>query len=304
MLDATLLSESPGGGRVFRAKTRDGHVIELVDSTPPAERSRRRVFGISTLLGCPVRCSICDAGGGYMGRLTAEEMLAELDFLVHDAFPEGVSGVEELCIELTRMGEPSFNADVLEVLAALPGRYGPVRVVPTLSSVGPARCEWFFEKLLEVKAKAYPPGDFVMQLSLHTTDEAQRKQVVPVKCLPYAWLAAWGRRFVGPKDRKVVLAFPATSALPVEPAALARTFPPDVFAVKLTRLNPSEAALQHGLSGLPSAEALEALATAFRAQGYDVELAGPELLEDPTGCGRYYSMGQSPEFPRRTHVRG
>ncbi len=303
MLDVSLLSESPAGGRVFRARTQDGHTVELVDATRPAERDRRRVFGVSTLLGCPVKCTICDAGGAYLGRLTAPELLEQLDFLVKDAFPDGRVTVAELAIELTRMGEPTFNDAVLDLLEALPGRWGAARVRPLVSTVGPAGVERWLERLLEVKARRFSPGDLLLQYSLHTTDEVARGKIVPVKRLSFATLADFGRRFVATGDAKVLLSFPATQELPLEPAALRVRFPPEVFAVKLTALNPSAVAAAQGFTGVVQGSGAPPIAQALRDAGFEVTVGDGGELDDPTGCGRYFSRELAPKIPRRTLVR-
>jgi 23S rRNA (adenine2503-C2)-methyltransferase len=250
-----------------------------------------------------VKCTICDAGGGYLGKLTAPELLEQLDWLVKDAFPDGRVTVPELAVELTRMGEPTFNDAVLDVLEALPGRFGDARVRPLVSTVGPAGVEAWLERLLEVKARRYAPGDLLLQLSLHTTDEVERVKIVPIKRLSFAFLAAYGRRFVGKGDAKVLLSFPATQQLPLDPRVLKATFSPDVFAVKLTALNASTVAAQKGFTGVVHGEEEPPIAAKLRAEGYDVTVGDGGELDDPTGCGRYFSRELAPKIPRRTHVR-
>lgn len=309
-----------GGGRVYRARTHDGHAVELVDATPATDRERKRVFGLSTLVGCPVRCAVCDAGGGYLGRLTAAELLGQLDFLMRETVPEGTAVPEEVHVELTRMGEPSFNRGVLEFLAALPGRYGPTRIMPLLSSVGPARTESFFEALLELKRRRYTHGDLRLQFSLYTTDEVLRRTMVPVKCLSFAELAEWGRRYVevtparsvepseptapfarASLDPKVLLNFPLTRELPVDVGVLRRCFEPMAFEVKLSPLNASGAAAGSGFTCLTEEPGkVEALAGAMRAAGYAVVLGDGRGPADPAGCGWFLSGALGLHVARRT----
>ncbi len=300
------LAGLPDGPRVYRVRTPDGHAVEVVDSTQASEAKERRVLGLSTLLGCPVKCAVCDAGGGYMGRLTAVELLSHLDAVVSEAFPGGLPTVPELRVELTRMGEPTFNQGVLQFLTALPHRYPPARVTVLLSTVGPARSERFLEELLAVKAQHFGSGGLTLQLSLFTTDEALRKQMVPIKAMSFEALSAYGTRFVetGTVRVKVWLNFPAARELPVEAERLAVLFSPEVFAVKLSPINLSAAAVKSGFTSLSEDPAqTRGLVEQLVARGYEVKVTDAEGRDDPTGCGHFTSAGLSPTVPRRV-IRG
>jgi 23S rRNA (adenine2503-C2)-methyltransferase len=106
---------------VYMAEFGPGKAIELVEAVqPPLPREKKWVLMVSTLFGCPVACQICDAGGSYQGKLSAEEILAQIDFMVSLRFPDGKVPVENFKIQFARMGEPAFNLAVLDVLEALP----------------------------------------------------------------------------------------------------------------------------------------------------------------------------------------
>ena len=61
-------------------------LVEFVESVqPPIPRDKKWVLIVSTLYGCPVGCKMCDAGGEYKGKLTADEILHEIDYLVRNA---------------------------------------------------------------------------------------------------------------------------------------------------------------------------------------------------------------------------
>lgn len=281
------------GARLFRGRTHDGHVIEFLDATKADEQSRRRVFVLSTLVGCPVRCAVCDAGGGYRGRLTVDELFAQVDALAQDAFGGGAPTVPEVRVELTRMGEPAFNPAVLAFLDALPARLSPARARVLLSTVAPAGADAFFEALLAVKARRYPAGALELQVSLFSSDEARRRAVVPVKTWSFEAVAAWAGRVVAPGER-VVLNVPATS-LPLDAAHLASVFPPSCFRVKLSPLTPTRAALDSGLGAAPHDGAF---ARALEAFGFDVER--DEAPAEDAACGTWRSPGLSRPTPRRT----
>ncbi len=299
----TVRSESgdDAPATVIAAETEDGHHLDFVDTREP----ERWITIVSTLVGCPVRCPMCDAGGHYEGRLTAQEILAQLDLLVARRFPSGRVTVPAWEVHFTRMGDPAFNDAVLDVLEVLPARYGAPSLVPVVSTVAPATCEDFFAALLEVKDRRYPRG-FQLQFSLHTTDEAQRRRMVPVRTWSFVRMANYGAQFHRPGERKVVLAFAAAAELPLEPAALRAVFDPAHFVVKLTPLNPSEALTKAGLTSLLDAtrpEAAQAVAARFEAAGFDTRVAFTAPGEDAVGasCGLFTGGGRDgPVRPRRT----
>ena len=74
---------------VYVAKTQDNKYLEFVESLqPPLSREDKWVLIVSTLFGCPVGCLMCDAGGFFQGKLSKEEILAQIDHLVISRFPD------------------------------------------------------------------------------------------------------------------------------------------------------------------------------------------------------------------------
>jgi len=179
MLSVIRSQGNPELATVFVGRLADGACIEWVESVqPPVPRSEKWVLIVSTLRGCPVRCAMCDAGERYSGRLSKEEILAQIDHLVRWRFPDGKVPVRRLKIQFARMGDPAFNHAVLEVLAYLPSRFSAPQLMPCISTIAPAGCNSFFDELLSIKNQWYQ-GNFQMQFSLHTTDEEARRRLIP-----------------------------------------------------------------------------------------------------------------------------
>lgn len=293
MLKAVFSAGDDELARVFVMETADGRRVECVDSCqPPLPREEKWVLIVSTLFGCPVNCLICDAGGRYSGRLSAEEIFEQIDFLVRRRSPEGRVGTPKFKIQFARMGDPAFNPAVLEVLRRLPARYDAPGLMPCISSVAPYGSGPFFESLIGIKRELYSGGRFQLQFSLHTTDPERRRQLVPVRCLSFERLGEIGRRFFAPGDRKIALNFAAAKGVELEPTRLLRDFPPDVFMVKLTPINPTRAARRSGLESLidpASDDAACELVQRFVAAGYDAIASIGEPKEDEIGsnCGMY-----------------
>jgi len=109
---------------VYIAETADGRRVEFVESTqPPVPREKKWVLIVSTLFGCPCGCRMCDAGGDYGGRLSAEQILFQIDYMIKKRYPEMKIPAEKFKIQFARMGEPALNPNVLDVLSELPGCY-------------------------------------------------------------------------------------------------------------------------------------------------------------------------------------
>ena len=102
---------------VYMAETEDGKLIEFVESVqPPIPREKKWILTLSTLYGCPVGCRFCDAGIYYEGKLSKDDIMSQIDYLIASRFPDREVPVPKFKIQFARMGEPSFNQNVLNVL--------------------------------------------------------------------------------------------------------------------------------------------------------------------------------------------
>lgn len=284
---------TPDVAEVFMADMGEGRMIEFVEALqPPYSRDERWILMISTLYGCPVRCLICDAGGGYRGKPTAEEILKQIDHMVYRWYPDGNVPARKFKIQFARMGEPAFNLAVLDVLKQLPGRYDAPGLMPSVSTIAPHGADDFFEGLLDVKNKLYPNGRFQFQYSIHTTDVALRDRLIPVRKWSFAQMADYGRRFYRTGDRKITLNFALAEGMPVDPDVLLRYFDPDRYLVKITPINPTCHAVQNGLSTHIDPyrpETGQTVAQSLIEVGYDVIVSIGEVEENEIGsnCGQY-----------------
>lgn len=270
-----------------------GHVVECVEAVqPPTPREEKWVLMISTLYGCPIGCQMCDAGGHYRGKLSREEMAAQIEHLISTRYPEGAMPPGQFKIQFARMGEPALNPEVLHLLEELPDRFPAPGLMPSLSTVAPHGRGSFFDRLVEIKNGRYPGGNFQFQFSIHTTDQKLREQLIPGKTWDFSQMAAYGERYFQPGDRKITLNFALAEGSPIEVEVIQRYFDPEVFLLKVTPLNPTYQAQNHGLRSYLDAEReknqhfeLEKI----RDAGYRVILSVGEVEENKIGsnCGQY-----------------
>jgi len=292
---------SPDVAEVFMADMGKERLVEFVEALqPPYSRDERWVLMVSTLYGCPVKCLICDAGGSYRGKPTAEEILLQIDHMVYRWYPDGHVPASKFKIQFARMGEPSFNMAVLDVLEQLPRRYSAHGLMPSVSTIAPRGADAFFEGLLDVKNRLYSNRRFQFQYSIHTTDVALRDKLIPVRKWSFAQMAAYGERFYRPGDRKITLNFALAEGMPVEPNVMLHYFDPERYLVKITPVNPTCHAVQNGLSTRIDPyrpETGQVVAQSLIAAGYDVIISIGEVEENAIGsnCGQYvlkYLEGQ------------
>jgi 23S rRNA (adenine2503-C2)-methyltransferase len=278
---------------VFLAETDDGSLIEFVESVqPPLPRDKKWVLIVSTLKGCPVNCPICDAGGHYGGRLSADEIIWQINHLIRRRFKNGSVPVPHTKIQFARMGDPAFNPAVLTVLKKLPSLFDIPGVMPSISTVAPVTAADFLKDLKNIKDDQYPDGKFQMQFSVHTTDDSKRKILVPANTMTLAELARQGELFFTKGDRKITLNFAAVNGFPVDAASVAAFFNPSKFIIKLTPVNPTMSAAASHLKGsvIPGdSRSWRQLEESFKNRGYEVIISIGEQEENRIGsnCGMY-----------------
>lgn len=278
---------------VYIAQTENGKYIEFVESIqPPIPRQDKWVLIISTLFGCPVGCKMCDAGGFYKGKLTKQELLWQIDHLVSQYYPDRKIPVQKFKIQFARMGEPAFNPAVVELLADLPTIYDAPGLLPSVSTVAPQGCEQFFEDLLALKTANYSGGSFQLQFSLHTTDQNFRDQLIPVKKWSFAEIAEYGERFYTSGDRKITLNFALGRDYKFDVNELARYFSPELFAIKITPINPTLRALENDLGSYIKSDIADdknSIVENLKNRGFEVFFSVGELEENKIGsnCGQY-----------------
>jgi len=270
-------------------------LVEAVESVqPPVPREKKWVLIISTHFGCPVRCAMCDAGGHWGGPLSAEQMLAQVDRLVAERYPDRRLPQEKLKVQFARMGEPALNPAVLEALRLLPERLEAPGLMPCVSSIAPAGRERFFDELRVIKDELYSGGRFQLQFSLHSTDPVARRRLIPVRTWDLRALARYGERYYRAGDRKLTLNFAACEGFSIDPAVIAEHFDPARFLVKLTPLNPTSSVRSAALRSWIDAERPESaqeLAAALAERGFEVLVSIGELEENAIGsnCGQLVS---------------
>jgi 23S rRNA (adenine2503-C2)-methyltransferase len=275
---------------VLRFGRDEKYLVETVDSKDPRyPRREKSVIILSTQFGCPARCTMCDAGVAFYGNLSSDQILAQVR-LVKERQP-AVMETAKLKVHFARMGDPSLNPHVLTALRQLRDLVPIPGLVPSITSIAPAGRMPFFEELLRVRREAYSDHDFQLQLSVNTTDDTLRNQLIPVRLMDLRDMASYGVRFHQAGSRKVVLNFALADDFVVNARRLREIFTPDHFMAKITPINPTECAKEVGFRSMVDPNrpaAAQRLVEQLEHVGFEtvVSIGDPDEIAIGSNCGQ------------------
>lgn len=277
---------------VYIARTEEGKMIEFVDSSqPPFSRKEKWIIIISSLFGCPVGCRFCDAGMEYRGKLSLDQILFQIDYVIQQRCENRIVDSDQFKIQFARMGDPAFNQNVLEALERIPEIFYFKNFIPSVSTVAPEGCDSFFEKLIDLREKIYPEK-FQLQFSIHSTDDHYRDNLIPVKKWSLKSIADYGCKFYRKNSRKITLNFALLPESIIDPGVLRKFFNPEMFLIKITPVNPTVSAIGAGMHSYVYEDIKNSeIVSSLRNANYDVILSIGELEENKIGsnCGQFIS---------------
>ncbi|MBT3181102.1 MAG: radical SAM protein [Deltaproteobacteria bacterium] len=283
----------PEIAEVYVAKFRgDSNLLaEFVEARDPdVPKDEKWVIIVSTQFGCPVGCSMCDAGGDFRGNLTADEIFGQIDYIIGQNPLKRLFSVEKFKIQFARMGEPTLNPAVLDVLRDIPKKYDASGLIPCIATVAPTASRDWLENLLEIRCTEYMGRPFQLQLSINSTDEVSRDKLMPVSKIGFKDLSNFAQRFFEGGPRKVALNFALSEGNAIEPRIIADNFDSKTCCVKITPLNPTYRSRDMGLkTALPpdAPNEVDRLCNELQDLGFDVILSIGDTRENQIGsnCG-------------------
>ncbi len=290
-MEILMKTGKPNLANVYVAKMRDDpeYLVEFVDAcgSNNGDRSRKWVIVISTQFGCPVKCLMCDAGSEFKGNLTLQDLKFQVMTVLSAHKEIDPQKCAKLKIQLARMGEPSLNDAVLELLLWLKDRYP--NVIPCIATMTPHGRDRWFDRLLEIRDHF---GDFQLQLSINSTDDAYRDKLMPYPKMKWRWLGDYGKKFFRRDQRKVCLNFAMSPDIPVNADRLRDYFDPSYFLVKLTPVNPTIAGSENQLTIADDRSAADSIlrrkSAEFESVGFFVIQSIGDMEENLIGsnCGQ------------------
>lgn len=267
--------------------------------------SEKWVITISTQYGCSMGCKFCDVpkvGKGLNATLNdlTNQLLEGLKL-----HPE-VGATKRLNLHYARMGEPTFNFDVIEHAKQLHKIVKPYignsMIHPVISTMLPnanKRLMEFLNEWCDIKNYTYR-GDAGLQFSINSTDDEQRNEMFSGNSLPLNDIAEIGRLLQDPKGRKYALNFALADNYIVDAEKLAMLFNPNKFMVKITPLHKTQSCDDNGIITTDGYEAFTPYQKAeidLKNAGFDVIVFVPSYDEDLglITCGNAILSGSIPK---------
>lgn len=209
------------------------------------------VATISTQKGCPMSCKFCDCPKyGYYGNATADELYYEVETILDG---EDVGQTNRFNVHFARMGEPTFNQDVLYFaefdLRDLVARYIAAKTVhPVVSTMLPKNNIYLEEFLMEwcrIKNESYN-GEAGLQFSINSTDDKQRAEQFNRRSLDLESISKLADKLPMPKGRKYTLNFAVTKDTILDAKRLSELFDKNKWIVKITPIHETNSAVTNG----------------------------------------------------------
>ena len=211
------------------------------------------VATISTQKGCPMACKFCDCPKyGFYGNVPYNELEYEVRTILEN---EDVKQTNRFNVHYARMGEPTWNPDVLLFtkyrLKELVKEYIEAKTVhPVVSTMLPKRDKNLVPFLTEwcrIKNEVYN-GEAGLQFSINSTDEAQRDEQFNGKSLSLKEISEIASNLPMPVGRKYTLNFAVTEDTIIDPDELDRLFDKNKWIVKITPIHRTNSAVKNGFN--------------------------------------------------------
>jgi 23S rRNA (adenine2503-C2)-methyltransferase len=259
------------------------------------------VITISTQYGCSMNCRFCDVPKVGKGRnATLKDLHRQVDEALK-LHPE-ITHTKRLNIHYARMGEPTFNPDVIthakEVKDAVKKHIGDSLVHPVVSTMLPKGNRNLFGFLYEwcdIKNRLYK-GDAGLQLSINSTDDKQRDFLFSGNTLTLREIAKIGYDLPLPAGRKYALNFAVSDKSIINADILRFHFDPEKFMIKITPIHETATSRRNEITtsgGYEKYYPYKEIEESLKDAGFDVLVFIPSKEEDESRitCGNAILAG-------------
>lgn len=271
---------------------------------------KKLVVTISTQYGCSMKCKFCDVpkvGAGV--NVTKYDLEEQVYLAVKES---GTSYTKRLNIHYARMGEPTFNPNVISHARSLSPKvrvedklFGLIDcevIHPVISTMCPnnnRHIEEFIRNWIDVKNNYYE-GNAGLQLSINSTDENQREYMFSGNTMKLEEISDMMYKMPNPKGRKYTLNFALADEYIIDEHKLAKLFPADRFICKLTPLHRTKSSKDNNIKtslGYEEFTPYKDVENRLKSVGYDVIVFVPSYDEDDglITCGNAILSGNLPK---------
>lgn len=253
------------------------------------------VVTISTQYGCSMNCRFCDVPKVGKGLNATYDDLKNQVLSALSLHPE-VKATKRLNIHYARMGEPTWNRNVLDFTKDVRKIIRPIigrsLVHPVISTMLPKDNKFLNEYLndwVEIKNDLFR-GDAGLQFSINTTDDKQREYLFSGNSHTLEEISKIGDMLDMPVGRKYALNFALGDDFNVDAEKLRDLFSPNKFMVKITPIHITNACKSNNIetkNGYFDYGPYRDIENKLKAAGFDVLVFIPSVEEDTSRitCG-------------------
>ena len=246
------------------------------------------VVTVSSQKGCPMNCNFCDCPKlGFKGNATLPELVTEI---MSGVALSGIKHGKRLNVHYARMGEPTFNSNVItsaEYIAKMLGdknsdvtfnEYHPV--VSTMMPKANKNLKEFLHKWVETGFVYGGEDGFGLQFSINTLDEDDRNAMFRNRSMSLQEISDVIRELPMPKKRKYTLNFAVTSKSNLDVELMNKYFDKEKCIVKITPIHETVEAVDEGYEIVKDFDVYEKFEQPLVDDGWDVIVFVPSREED------------------------
>lgn len=251
--------------------------------------SKKWVATISTQHGCPMKCKFCDVHKfGFYGNVSRALLMEQIRRIIAG---ETVTETERFNVHFARMGEPTFNRNVLDFtvfdLDELVGCCGlkAKTIHPVISTMLPKSnigLLQFIDDWCYIKNNIRH-GEAGLQFSINSTDDEQRNDQFNGLSMSLSNISDLASLMSKPVGRKYTLNFAVTKDTILDAKKLTSMFDKDKFIVKITPIHETHAAVDNGFDvgdSYTDYNVYRKFEEPLLEQGWDVIVFVPSKEED------------------------
>lgn len=261
--------------------------IDKVENKP-VDITDKLVVTVSSQKGCPMNCNFCDCPKlGFHGNASTIELVSEITTGIALS---GIKHGERLNVHYARMGEPTFNPNVIksaEIIFQIIkdsnadisfNTYHPV--VSTMMPKANKTLKSFLHRWVDTGFIYGGEDGFGLQFSINTLDEEERNKMFRNKSLSLQEISDIIKSLPMPKKRKYILNFAVTSKCNLDVDLMSKYFNKDKCIVKITPIHETVEAVNEGYEIVKDFDVYEKFEQPLVKDGWDVIVFVPSKEED------------------------
>lgn len=261
----------------------------------PVDITDKLVVTVSSQKGCPMNCNFCDCPKlGFKGNATLPELITEI---MSGVALSGIKHGQRLNVHYARMGEPTFNPNVITSAESIAqmlmsensdvtfDTYHPV--VSTMMPKSNKNLQEFLHKWVTTGFVYGGEDGFGLQFSINTLNENDRNEMFRNRSLSLQEISDIIKELPYPKKRKYTLNFAVTSKSNLDVDLMNKYFDKEKCIVKMTPIHETVEAVDEGYEIVHDFDVYEQFEQPLVNDGWDVIVFVPskEEDEDRITCG-------------------